>query len=421
MYLEGKCYSESESKKTIVELLFELIKCKSSDHICGIFNNEELKLKRLMNESLKISELMKNEECIGICMDLSLELIIVLCGLILSGVTYVPLEPNLPDERLSYLIDDSQMKIIIGKEQFYRSLFNEKQIEFIEYNQLRNKEEEEVEMKMNSEVVEESIYCIMYTSGSTGHPKGVRLTHRSLINRLNWQWKCIPYDENEVCCLKTSISFVDSISEMFGPLLKGIPLIIIPKCLLLDINQLINVFNEHHLTRLIVVPSLLSVLLEYFSMNKIKINQLRYLICSGENLSPNLIESFFQIYSFDCQLLNLYGSTEVMADVTYEVFSSLNDLKEKSIDGRTSIGIPIDNMRLDIINPDQHGIGEIYVSGPGVADGYHRTETFNDKFLPDIHQKGKFTFRTGDMAKIWNQRLILYGRSDYQVRYSFSN
>lgn len=274
-----------------------------------------------------------------------------------------------------------------------------------------------MEINSDEELSDESVFCLMYTSGSTGRPKGVRLTHGSLLNRLNWQWKRFPYVANEVCCLKTSISFVDSICEMFGPLLKGIRLLIIRKCLLMDINGLIKVLNENSLTRLIVVPSLLSVLLEYFTMNKTKILSLRYLISSGENLSSNLVESFFDIYPSNCQLINLYGSTEVMGDVTYEVFCSSEDLKEKCIDGRISIGIPIDNMRVDIIDEDQHGIGEMFVSGPGVADGYHRTDSFNDKFIRSINHKGKFSFRTGDMAKIWNGRLILFGRSDYQVKF----
>ncbi|CAM6000139.1 unnamed protein product [Sphagnum balticum] len=146
---------------------------------------------------------------------------------------------------------------------------------------------------------------------------------------------------------------------------------------------------------------------------------LRFIICSGETLSPNLIESFFDAYESNCQLLNLYGSTEVMADVTFEIFSSRDDLKTKCIDGRTSIGKPIDNMRVEILNPDDDGIGELLVSGDGVASGYHHGEMLTDKFIPDPNRKGKLCFRTGDMGKIWNGRIILFGRSDNQVSQSF--
>ena len=91
-------------------------------------------------------------------------------------------------------------------------------------------------------------------------------------------------------------------------------------------KQLIEIFNNYCLTRLIVVPSLLNVLLEYFSSEKKEIESLRFVICSGESLSPDLVRRFFQISPKNCQLLNLYGSTEVMADVTFEVFSSSDDL-----------------------------------------------------------------------------------------------
>jgi len=420
MYLEGPSTLKDESKVSIRELLIEVLERSPCSHVCVILDKDELTISMLSERANRIGLLMKNESCVGICMDLSLELIIVLCGLILCGVPYVPLEPRLPDERLTYIIDDSEASIVITTDEYHNISLNTK-TKVVTYKELLLDESVANKRCSNPEEINlESIFCIMYTSGSTGRPKGVRLPYRALLNRLKWQWKRFPFNKNEVCCLKTSISFVDSIAEIFAPLLQRIPLIVIPKSLLLDVNQLISVLNNHCVTRIILVPSLLSVLLEYLSIENTKINSLCFIICSGETLSPNLVESFFDTFESNCELLNLYGSTEVMADVTYEVFSSRNDLQRKCFDGRTSIGKPIDNIRVEILNPDDDGIGELLISGEGVANGYHHGQMLTDKFIPDINNKGKFSFRTGDMGKIWNQRIILFGRCDNQVSFHFN-
>jgi non-ribosomal peptide synthetase component F len=415
MHLEGSLTLTNQSKVSIRDLLVEIFERTPYSHVCAIHDKDELTISRLSSYAHRIGLLMKNESCVGICMDLSLELIIVLCGLTLCGVPYVPLEPRLPAERLTYILNDSEASIVITTDEYQHFLSNTK-TKVMTYKELLIDESISNQICPNPRIDEESIFCIMYTSGSTGRPKGVRLPYRCLLNRLQWQWKRFPFNSNDVCCLKTSISFVDSIAEIFAPLLQRIPLIIIPKSLLLDINQLISVLNNHNITRIILVPSLLSVLLEYLSIEKRQINSLRYIICSGETLSPNLVESFFDTFESNCELLNFYGSTEVMADVTYEIFSSRNDLQQKCFNERISIGKPIDNIRIDILNPDDNGIGELLISGQGVANGYHHGQMLIDKFLPDKNNQGKFSFRTGDMGKIWNQRIILFGRCDNQVK-----
>ncbi|XP_069937156.1 beta-alanyl-bioamine nonribosomal peptide synthetase ebony-like, partial [Cherax quadricarinatus] len=106
-----------------------------------------------------------------------------------------------------------------------------------------------------------SIATIMYTSGSTGVPKGVRLSHRAILNRLSWQWKTFPYQGQEVCCFKSALTFVDSISEIFGPLLTGHQVVVIPKSITQDVEQLVEVLQQEKVGRLMLVPSLLRSIL----------------------------------------------------------------------------------------------------------------------------------------------------------------
>jgi non-ribosomal peptide synthetase component F len=414
MHLEGPSTLKCESEATLRDLLERIFDTTPPEHICAVLDKDELTIKTLAECARRVSVSLSNESLVAICMDLSLELIIVLCGLILCGIPYVPLEPRLPRERLVYILDDSEASLVITTDEENASLTSGK-TRVLTYKDLILDSTVANKSCPNRSIDKEDIFCIMYTSGSTGRPKGVRLPYRALLNRLCWQWTMFPFDDTDICCVKTSISFVDSIAEILAPLLQRVRLIVIPKSLLFDVNQLISVLTYHCVTRIILVPSLLTVLLEYLSTQKYKMTNLRFIICSGETLLPSLIESFFDVFDSTCQLLNLYGSTEVMADVTFEVFSSRDDLHTKCIDGRTSIGKPIDNMRVDILNPDDDGVGELLVSGDGVAGGYHRGEMLIDKFLPDQNNKGKLCFRTGDMGKIWNERIILFGRSDNQV------
>ena len=378
---------------------------------CAIQGKTELTINHLATGAKRIAASLSQFNRIAICMQPSLEWIVTLCGVVLRGIPYVPLEPSLPVERIQYILDDSQSELVIvdamptihlrTRRAFYAELVNHA----IDGDQA-----------CTHDVRGEDTFCLMYTSGSTGKPKGVHLPHRALLNRLFWQWKSFSFDRDDVCCLKTSISFVDSIAEIFAPLLRKILIVVLPKFLLLDMNQLIPVLTAHGISRIVLVPSLLIVLFDYFENSDQHLPRLRFVVTSGETLTMTVAKRFFSLkqrFAPNCSLINLYGSTEVMADATCEIFDTPRDLDEKfSIDGRTSIGSPIDNISVEIVDPDSSGLGELMVSGEGVANGYH-TVALSNKFIRK--KTGRFSFRTGDLGKISNGRIILYGRSDDQV------
>ena len=378
---------------------------------CAIQGKTELTIGHLAAGAKRIAASLTSFDRIAICMQPSFEWIITLCGVILRGIPYVPLEPSLPVERIQYILDDSQTELVIVDAMPAMNL----RAMQVSYTELLSRviDEDETYMPM---VHSEDAFCLMYTSGSTGKPKGVHLPHRALLNRLFWQWKSFPFDRNDVCCLKTSISFVDSIAEIFAPLLQKIPIVILPKYLLLDMNQLIPALSVHAISRVVLVPSLLIVLFDYLESNDKHLSCLRFVVTSGEVLPMSVAKRFFSLkqrFASNCSLINLYGSTEVMADVTCEIFDLPEHVAEKfSSDGRTSIGSPIDNIRVEIMDADPSGLGELVVSGDGVANGYHNV-TLSDKFIRE--KDGRFRFRTGDLGKISNDRIVLYGRSDTQV------
>ncbi|CAF3322660.1 unnamed protein product [Rotaria socialis] len=409
-----------DNNTTLRDLLLLILNSKTNDEqVCASMNTKELTFKELARAAHQAAASLGSYNIVAICMRPSLEWIIVLCGAILRGIPYVPIEPTLPPERIKYILADCQASIVISDTE----LDLEQQLNPIKILIYSHSSDNTTYIDNQSVKVEqEDIFCITYTSGSTGMPKGVRLPHRALLNRLFWQWSQFPYDTDDVCCLKTSISFVDSITELFGPLLCRVPLIVLPKSLLLQIGQLISTMASKRITRIILVPSLLTVLFDHLENNKISLPDFRMIISSGETLVAGLVESFFKLkerFSSKCRLLNMYGSCEVMGDATYEVFESVDHFhNELLFENRVSIGYPIENTIVYIVDPDERGVGELVIAGNNVASGYHNVNANNvvlfNKFVHD--NNGQQQFRTGDLGKIWNNRIILYGRNDTQVK-----
>jgi len=177
------------------------------------------------------------------------------------------------------------------------------------------------------------IAIVLYTSGSTGVPKGVRLPHESILNRLQWQWATFPYTSNEaVSVFKTALTFVDSIAELWGPLMCGLAILVVPKAVTKDPQRLVALLERYKIRRLVLVPTLLRSLLMYLKMEgggaaqKLLYN-LQIWVCSGEPLSVALASSFFDYFDEGVhRLYNFYGSTEVMGDVTFFACESKKQL-----------------------------------------------------------------------------------------------
>src|SRR5207253_3412275 len=133
---------------------------------------------------------------------------------------------------------------------------------------------------------------VIYTSGSTGTPKGVLGLHRGMVNRFHWMWAAYPFAAGEVCCQKTALSFVDSVWELLGPLPQGVPLVVIPDELFKDLPRFVQTLAATRVSRIVLVPTLLDVLLEMFPDLDQRLPALTYWISSGEALSAELCERF---------------------------------------------------------------------------------------------------------------------------------
>ncbi|QHI35448.1 Tyrocidine synthase 3 [Kordia antarctica] len=246
------------------------------------------------------------------------ELIPILIAIKKIGAIYVSLDPTTPSDRIEYVIKDSKSVLFIDSE-FINKL-----------SPIVTKPETQ-ELPVLKHTNSETVEFIIYTSGSTGNPKGIKITSKGVINRLHWMWNKYPYAKGEVACAKTSISFVDHICEIYGPLLKGIPLVLFNKEAVIDIKNFIHKLHSNQISRIVLVPSLLREMMKYPDVCNAELQALRICISSGEALRTSDVHSFYSVLQNNTtRLINIYGSTEVTADATYyDTYERFNQNKNK--------------------------------------------------------------------------------------------
>jgi acyl-coenzyme A synthetase/AMP-(fatty) acid ligase/acyl carrier protein len=234
-------------------------------------------------------------------------------------------------------------------------------------------------------------------------------------------WDKYPFESSEITAARTSFSFVDSFWEIFGGVLKGVPVVIFAENVIRDPIKLLNQLEEHKVTRIIITPSLMKTILNKTKGLFSKLENLKTITFSGEALNASIVNQVMEILP-SIKILNLYGSTEVTGDCSY---IEINDKK------RITIGKPIYNMKMYILNEKRElvslgGIGEIYVSGVGVARGYYNNlKDYEERFVvnpfiphfKDVNNLHKYLYRTGDLGKYHsNQEIEYIGRKDNQIK-----
>ncbi|MBM0106532.1 amino acid adenylation domain-containing protein [Steroidobacter sp. S1-65] len=351
---------------------------------------------------------------IAICMPRSPEMISSILAVFKCGCCYVPLDPALPASRRAFILEDARPQLMLTTSQASESL-RAGPIPTVFANARSRPFRPPVTAV---EVEEGSAAYILYTSGSTGVPKGVIGTHRGLLNRLQWMWDELPYGTDEVVCHKTTPSFVDSIAEVWGALLRGVPVSIFPQDEHFDLYEFVEHLAARAVTRVVLVPSLLQSILLYYPNLGEKLPSLRHVTVSGEELHGSLVELFARAAP-KAELLNLYGSTEVAADVTYCRLTGNAGSSEI-----VPIGKPIANTRMYVLDhelrPCPIGVkGQLYAGGAGLAWGYHGKASLTaEQFIPDpFGPSGARLYRTGDHARYLDDGNIEYlGRVDQQVK-----
>ncbi|CAH1789321.1 unnamed protein product [Owenia fusiformis] len=365
----------------------------------------------------------------------SIQRICALFGILKSGAAYLPLDPGIPSQRLITMFAETDPICVVTVNESETEnikdaiLQSKRELGIVAYDSLigdnPGTNDEHITNGRKSELA-----SVLYTSGSTGTPKGVKLTHRNIMNRLMWQWREFPFDDDDIGCHKTSLLFVDSLTEIFGSLLQGVPIVILQKGEVQNTETLLKILVKERVTRITTVPSLLKSIVLYQSMseNKLK-SSMRLVISSGEKLPFDVAVDFFNALSNDIKLANLYGSTETLGDVTFIVFNNVEELKNVMGKERDSvpIGVPIANCITYLLDDNKNPVGcnivgELYVSGISVTNGYVDSLK-NNSFVPNhLFGSGKNAavhstlYRTGDFCSFKNGVLWYEGRRDSQIK-----
>ncbi|MEI3790603.1 MULTISPECIES: amino acid adenylation domain-containing protein [unclassified Chryseobacterium] len=411
------------SDETIVELFEQQVE-KTPENIALIDSEVKLSYKELEEKSDRVasylvSNLGKNKEPVGVLVDRSAELIVLLLGILKSGKCYIPIDPMLPKERIEYIIDHSQASVIITEEMFLQEFNsikiadnkNKSTANFITKDKLLQFENiQEVDIH-NIPKPSDTAY-IIYTSGSTGNPKGVEIGHQALTNFLTSIRSKPKVEPQDILYSVTTYSFDISILEFFTPLISGASVFIASKETLNNTEQLKAELENINPTIIQATPSFYQMLFNAgWNGNKdLKI------LCGGDSLNRLLAE---KLLNHSKEVWNMYGPTETT------IWSSTKKIEKPS--DASKIGKPINNTQIYIIDKHhnllpQNIVGRIFIAGDGLAKGYYKNETLTEeKFIDSpfstTDKNNLKMYETGDLGK-WNEEgeIEFLGRNDFQVK-----
>ncbi|QDF36235.1 non-ribosomal peptide synthetase [Bradyrhizobium symbiodeficiens] len=353
------------------------------------------------------------------CFERSAEMVIALLGILKCGAAYVPIDPTLPKDRIAAMLADVAPSILLSI-QALRAGLPASTAEIVLLDGHADDIARFSGENMNSREVglnQRSLAYVMYTSGSTGAPKGAMNEHRGVANRLQWMQDEYRLTGDDAVLQKTPFGFDVSVWEFFWPLFAGARLVMAEPLGHLDADYLKRVIRETTVTTIYFVPSMLATFLEGPGLEDCK--SLRRVICSGEELSASLAQRCLAALPW-VKLYNLYGPTEAAIDVTHW------DCSETELAGIVPIGRPIANLQLYILDRFMQPVplgatGEIYIGGTGVGRGYLNNEQLTgERFVPDPfdHSVSRARlYKTGDLGR-WREdgAIEFLGRNDLQVK-----
>jgi tyrocidine synthetase-3 len=360
---------------------------------------------------------------VGIMIERSIEMAIGIFGVLKAGAAYLPIDRDYPQERIQYMLKDSNAKIVLGMEGCRNEIIVNGQLLIVN---CELKSLPKAPSQNSSVIVHQSSHLayIIYTSGTTGKPKGVMINHSSLLNRIFWVKERYRLNERDVILQATSIFFDVSVCEMFRWIPAGGRLCLLPAGAEKEPVQIVETIYKYGVTTADIVPPMLNLILEYVERDKTYnyLSSLRWVFTGVEAVGLTLVKRFNEVlYRLNkTRLINAYGPTEATVDVTYFDCSEIGGVNEDII----PIGRPMANIKVYILDRNGRlqaaGIpGELCITGAGLARGYlNNPELTADRFnRSDRSNRTYILYKTGDLAR-WldNGNIEFLGRIDLQVK-----
>ncbi|BDI15507.1 hypothetical protein ANSO36C_13090 [Nostoc cf. commune SO-36] len=405
-------------QQTCIHQLFEAQVEKTPDAIALIFNNQHLSYRDLNSRANQLAQHLQSlgvgtETLVGICIERSLEMIVALLAILKAGGGYVPLDSGYPQERLAFMLSDTQVSILLTQKELVAKL--PPHTAFVicldaDWHEIAQNKKE----NLTTSITPDNLAYVMYTSGSTGTPKGVSVIHRGVV-RLVKETNYVHLTPEEVILQLAPISFDASTFEIWGCLLNGGRLIIYPSHTpsLAELGQIIQ---QYQVTTLWLTAGLFHLIVDE-KLDALK--SLRQLLAGGDILSVPHVQKFLQAVE-NCQLINGYGPTE---NTTFTCCHPITAALQPGVS--IPIGRPIANTQVYILDNNLQAVsigeaGELYIGGDGLARGYlNRPELTAEKFIFHSFDNNLSTrlYKTGDLASYLSDGNIEFlGRIDNQVK-----
>ena len=402
-----------------IHQLFEEQVERTPDAVAVVFEDQQLTYHEINARANRLAHYLRKrgvnlETLVAVCMERSAEMVVAILGILKAGGAYVPIEPDSPPDRLKFMLQDSHSSLILTQERF-RSFLAGSDVQRVCLDSAWDDLLLESQGNLENQTDDKNAAYMIYTSGSTGTPKGVVNLHGGLGNRLQWMQETYRLSAADRVLQKTPFTFDVSVWEFFWPLISGACLVVARPGGHRDSAYLVSLIQSQQITTLHFVPSMLGVFLQQAGVENC--TSLRQVICSGETLSCELPQRFFE--RTDAALFNLYGPTEASIDVT--AWECRRD-SERTV---VPIGQPIANTQIYILDrqlqPVPIGVaGELHIGGVGLARGYlNRPELTREKFIanPFCDQPGAKLYKTGDLARyLPDGNIEFVGRMDNQVK-----
>jgi amino acid adenylation domain-containing protein/natural product biosynthesis luciferase-like monooxygenase protein len=400
--------------------LFEAQVERTPDNIAVIFEAERLSYRELNQRANRLAHHLRAqgvgpEVMVGVCMERSPNLVVGLLGVLKAGGAYIALDPAYPEERLAFMLRDSQAAVVLTQQRLVARFPQQTQLVCLDrdWEQIAQQPHENLAVGMQPE----QLAYIIYTSGSTGTPKGTLLTHQGLVNYLSWCIGEYAVADGQGSPVHSSIAFDLTITSLFSSLLVGRSVTLLPEAQGVDaLAGALRAGGDFSLVK--ITPAHLDLLSQQLQAEKAA-DRTRAFIIGGEALMAETV-AFWRKHAPGTRLINEYGPTEtVVGCCIYEVPPSLPDT------GTIPIGRPIANMQMYVLDqrlqPAPIGVpGEIYIGGVSVARGYlKRPGLTAERFIPDPFNSrpGARLYKSGDLARYRPDGTIEYlGRTDHQVK-----
>ncbi|HEX8129403.1 MAG TPA: amino acid adenylation domain-containing protein, partial [Pyrinomonadaceae bacterium] len=408
-------------KPECVQQLFEAQVERTPGATAVVFADEELSYEELNRRANQLARFLlargaRAESNIGVFLERSVEMLAAVLGILKAGGAFVPLDLGLPSQRLSFMLKDARVSLVVTQENLAARLPVRRE-HLICLDSERHAIANEGTENPFVNVAPENLAYTLYTSGSTGQPKGALIEHRSVVNYLNWVNRTLMSSPTDILPQITSLSFDASLKQLLAPLLRGGKVWLLSDDATRQPERLLKEIDAHKGVTLNCVPSLWNALLDVIEsdVSAISRESLQRLLVGGERLDAELVERTFRALPH-LRIWNLYGPTETTANASFTPILPHDEI---------TIGRPIDNTQIHILSADLEPVpvgvaGAIYIGGTGLARGYvGRPDLTAESFIPDPFGRhaGARLYHTGDLARrLPDGRIEFIGRIDQQVK-----